>query len=181
MVERLELETHHNTLTNGGIAAGGFDHNHKVLRQRWYQATTKLMSTDNLHELVDFAARQIVENIETQMKAHPNGIDPKKIFMNGTLNVGTSFMLNDRLEFGDPEQVKIMNWIEIIFGNFNGFFLVNLWPAMFPDWMIRKDIPRKILELLVPKAYTSRDIIIGKFLPFVMKKLKQHEKNIGTS
>ena len=73
------------------------------------------MSSDNLHELVDFAARQIVENIELEMKSNVDGIDPKRVFMNATLNVGTSFMLNDRLDFGDPEQVQIMNWIEVIF------------------------------------------------------------------
>ena len=139
------------------------------------------MSNDSLHELVDFSARQIVENIEIQMKNQPGGIDPKRIFMNGTLNVGTSFMLNDRLEFGDPEQIEIMNWIEGIFENFTGLFLVNLWPAVFPEWMIRKDIPRKILQFLAPKVYSSRDIIIGKLFPFVVKKLKQHEENLGDS
>ena len=181
MVDKLELDTHHNTVVNGGISSGGLDNNHKVLRQRWYQATTKLLSNDSLHELVDFSARQIVENIEIQMKNQPGGIDPKRIFMNGTLNVGTSFMLNDRLEFGDPEQIEIMNWIEGIFENFTGLFLVNLWPAVFPEWMIRKDIPRKILQFLAPKVYSSRDIIIGKLFPFVVKKLKQHEENLGDS
>ena len=71
------------------------------------------MSSDNLHELVDFSARQIVDNVEKEMKLKPSGIDPRKTFMNATLNVGTTFMLNDRLDFDDPEQVMVMNWVEV--------------------------------------------------------------------
>ena len=106
-------------MQSSGVGGGAYNQNHKVLRQRWYQATTKLMSSDNLHELVDFSARQIVENIEREMKGRKGGgIDPKKTFMSGTLNVATSFMLNDRLEFGDPEQVMVMNWVEVSAENF---------------------------------------------------------------
>lgn len=71
------------------------------------------MSSDNLHELVDFSARQIVDNVEKEMKLKPSGIDPRRTFMNATLNVGTTFMLNDRLDFDDPEQVMVMNWVEV--------------------------------------------------------------------
>ena len=42
LVDQLQLQTHHNLQRNSGIAGGAYDHNHKVLRQRWYQATTKL-------------------------------------------------------------------------------------------------------------------------------------------
>ena len=47
------------------------------------------------------------------MKKSPEGIDPKTSFMAGTLNVGTSFMLNERLDFNDPEQKQVMAWIEV--------------------------------------------------------------------
>ena len=42
--------------------------------------------------------------------------------MNGTLNVGTSFMLNEKLDFDDPEQKKVTAWIDVsqilVFGKF---------------------------------------------------------------
>ena len=115
LVNRLDLQTHQNTMRNMGVAGGAYDKNHKVLRQRWYQATTRLMSSDQLHQLVDFSARQIVENIELEMakKSGGGGIDPQRVFMSCTLNVATSFMLSDRLEFGEPEQVMICEWIEV--------------------------------------------------------------------
>ena len=47
------------------------------------------------------------------MKVSPEGIDPRTTFMTGTLNVGTSFMLNERLDFDDPEQKKVMAWIDV--------------------------------------------------------------------
>ena len=49
------------------------------------------------------------------MKSSPEGIDPRTTFMAGTLNVGTSFMLNERLDFDDPEQKKVMAWIDVSF------------------------------------------------------------------
>ena len=56
------------------------------------------------------------------MKASPGGIDPRTTFMNGTLNVGTSFMLNEKLDFDDPEQKKVTAWIDVsqilVFGKF---------------------------------------------------------------
>ena len=113
LVKSLNLGAHHNTLKNTGVGGGEYDHNHRTLRQRWHQTTTKLMTTDHLHELVNFSARQLVENVEKEMKLKPSGIDPRRTFMNATLNVGSQFMLSDRLDFEDPEQVMIMNWIEV--------------------------------------------------------------------
>ena len=47
------------------------------------------------------------------MEKHAGGIDPKFIFMHGTLNTSSAFMLNDQLEFDDPEQKNINGWIEV--------------------------------------------------------------------
>ena len=113
MVDEMQLQTRHNTMGNCGIAHGEYDQNHKILRKRWYETTTKLLSNEGLNELVDFSARQIVENLELEMAKNTGGIDPKQTFMSGSLNVTTSFMLNERFEFNDDEQVMIMNWIEV--------------------------------------------------------------------
>ena len=113
MVDEMKLQTRHNTMGNSGIGHGQYDQNHKILRKRWYEATTKLLSNDGLNELVDFSARQIVENLELEMAKNEAGIDPKRTFMSGSLNVATSFMLNERFDFNDYEQVMIMNWIEV--------------------------------------------------------------------
>ena len=194
LVNRLQLQTHQNTMRNMGVAGGAYDKNHKILRQRWYQATTRLMSSDQLHQLVDFSARQIVENIELEMrKKNGGGIDPKRVFMSATLNVATSFLLNDRLEFGEPEQVMICEWIEVklfasgfvqyfwfqtIFNNFPNLFICTIWTQLFPSWMIRRGIPRRLLELVRPNIYSTRDMVYREFYPFIIKKLKQHEDNL---
>ena len=59
------------------------------------------------------------------MKASPAGIDPKTTFMAGTLNVGTSFMLNERLDFNDPDLKKVMSWIDVS-ANFTSVFRTTL-------------------------------------------------------
>ena len=119
LIDEMQLKTRHNTMGNSGIAHGEYDRNHKILRKRWYEATTKLLSNEGLNELIDFSARQIVENLELEMAKNTGGIDPKQTFMSGSLNVTTSFMLNERFEFNDNEQVMIMNWIEVGFNVFS--------------------------------------------------------------
>ena len=59
------------------------------------------------------------------MEASPAGIDPETTFMAGTLNVGTSFMLNERLDFNDPDLKKVMAWIDVS-ANFTSVFRTTL-------------------------------------------------------
>ena len=64
LVERLNLQTRSNTMKCAGIGGGAYNDNHKILRQKWYQVTNKMLSSDNLRELVDFSARQVVEDLD---------------------------------------------------------------------------------------------------------------------
>ena len=50
---------------------------------------------------------------------------------------------------------------------------------VFPDWMIRTGVHRRCLEWLLPKSYSTLDMIHGQFIPFVIKKIKQHEETFG--
>ena len=45
--------------------------------------------------------------------------------------------------------------------------------------MIKRDIPRKLIAIFLPKLYSVRDIIWGEFYPFIVHKIKQHEDNLG--
>ena len=69
--------------------------------------------------------------------------------------------------------------IQAIFEHFTSLFLCGMWVQIFPDWMIRKGIPRAILEFIRPGIYRTRDLIWGEFYPFAVKKIKQHEENLG--
>ena len=64
LVEDLKLQTHSNSMKCAGIGGGAYDEYHKILRQKWYQVTNKMLSSDNLRELVDFSARQVVEDLD---------------------------------------------------------------------------------------------------------------------
>ena len=67
LVENLQLETSNNSLNDHGISGGTYDRNHKILRQKWYQVTNKMLSSDSLRELVDFSARQVVEDLAREV------------------------------------------------------------------------------------------------------------------
>jgi len=122
--------------------------------------------------------RVLPTSLYRKMKSSPDGIDPKGTFMNGTLNVGTSFMLNEKLDFNDPEQKKVMAWIDHMFDNLVTLFAIGLYHQLFPDWMIKRDLPRKLVSLFSKNLYSVRDVIWGEFYPFIIHKIKQHEDNL---
>ena len=79
MVDKMQLQTRHNTMGNSGIGHGQYDQNHKILRKRWHEATKKLLSNDDLIELVDSSAHQIIENRELEMaKIRPELIQSER-------------------------------------------------------------------------------------------------------
>ena len=130
LVEKLQLSTRANTLKAGGVALCAYDENYRLLRQKWHLAE-KILSGDKMHELVDFTAREVIQDLEREvltvfsrsrsseylfyrkMKVSPEGIDPGSTYLNAALNVVTAVMLNERLDFNHPQQVKVMEWIEV--------------------------------------------------------------------
>ena len=77
-----------------------------------------ILITQKSHEVLFFFEKKILINLhkklnERKMKTMPGGIDPRDTFLNAAVNVMTTFILNERLDFGDPQQIKIMSWIEV--------------------------------------------------------------------
>ena len=74
------------------------------------------------------------------MKTNPNGFDPQLVFMNASLNVTSALCLNEYYDFGDPEQLKLLHWIETFFAKFDDLFLISAFTPMFPDFLIRRRV-----------------------------------------
>ena len=94
-------------------------------------------------------------------------------------------MLNERLDFDDPEQKMIMTWIDVsrfieinfenfqlIFDNFTTLVTIVLYNQLFPNWMIKREIPRKLLTFFKPKFYTVRDMTWNDFVKLYSKPIR---------
>ena len=53
------------------------------------------------------------------MKCKSTGFDPENVFINGSLNVTSSFCLNEFYDFRDHDQVKVMCLLFIIYRSKN--------------------------------------------------------------
>ena len=81
------------------------------------------------------------------MEQNPSGFDPKKIFKSASSNVISSFCLNESYDFGDSEQMQILQWTESFFENFRTLYMISGLAKLYPDFIIRHEISRKILTL----------------------------------
>lgn len=79
------------------------------------------------------------------MENNSSGFDPKQILKSASSNVISSFCLNESYDFGDSEQMKILEWTEFCFKNFRSQFIVSGLAHFYPDFIIRHGISRKIL------------------------------------
>ena len=86
-----------------------------------------------------------VKSIQSQMEQHSSGFDPKKIFKSASSNVISSFCLNESYDFGDSEQMQILQWTESYFEKFRDLYLISGLAKIYPDFITRYGISRKIL------------------------------------
>ena len=81
----------------------------------------------------------------------------KQILKSASSNVISSFCLNESYDFGDSEQMKILEWTEKIFKNFSSKYIVSALARFYPDFIIRHGISRKILTTFRVSTYDPKD------------------------
>ena len=79
------------------------------------------------------------------MEQNPSGFDPEKILKSASSNVISSFCLNESYDFGDSEQMQILQWTESFFENLRNQTMINGLSKIYPGFIIRHGISRKIL------------------------------------
>ena len=81
----------------------------------------------------------------------------KQILKSASSNVISSFCLNESYDFGDSEQMKILEWTEFCFKNFSSKYIVSALARFYPDFIIRHGISRKILTTFRVSTYDPKD------------------------
>ena len=73
---------------NSGLADGPYDDFHRKFRTIWYETTKKLTGRNRIIEIIEQSSES-VNRILGQKGSSKEGIDPKAVFVNGTMNVIT--------------------------------------------------------------------------------------------
>ena len=96
-----------------------------------------------------------MKSIQSQMEENPSGFDPKKILKSASSNVISSFCLNESYDFGDSEQMQILQWTERYFEDFRTLYMITGLAKFYPDFIIRHGISRKILTSFKVSTFMS--------------------------
>ena len=81
------------------------------------------------------------------MEQNPSGFEPQKILKSASSNVISSFCLNESYDFGDSEQMQIIQWTQILLANARTVYMISGLAKLYPDFIIRRGLSRKILTL----------------------------------
>jgi len=160
--------------TNGGFISGECDRAHQILRKTWHQTVMRMMNRNELETMIGFTGEQIVANIKDEMAKHPDGINPRQILMNGALNVVTSFITGEQHVFGAPEQLKILDMSTRFIAKLLHLVMLNAMDAMFPRFIAKTGIHKKLLRLIAPSLFVIHDIMYGEMWPFFLNKIGEH-------
>ena len=87
-----------------GIGDGFYDETHRNLRVHWHDTIKRLVGRNQISEIIQHSSTQVNRYLERE--GSQDGIDPREIFMNGTMNVVTGFSLGILYEFDDPGKDK---------------------------------------------------------------------------
>ena len=88
---------------------------------------------------------RLVKSIQSQMEQNPSGFDPQKILKSASSNVISSFCLNESYDFGDSEQMQMLQWTQSLLENLPTLYMITGLARLYPDFIIRHGISRKIL------------------------------------
>lgn len=125
-----------------GIGDGPYDVNHKLLRQMWHKTQTRLIGKNRINEIINASSKMVCETIRKQDTV--KGIDPRDIFMNGTLNVVTGFSLGITYKYDDSDFIRLANYVKDFFANMKNIYVSKIVTQILPMWMIKSRIVRRI-------------------------------------
>ena len=83
-----------------GIGDGPYDAVHKSFRQMWFDTSKRLTGKNQMIEIMQQSSSSVNE-ILLREGSKESGMDPKRVFMNGTMNVITGFAFGTTMEFDD--------------------------------------------------------------------------------
>ena len=85
-----------------GLSDGPYDDLHKKFRNMWYETTKNLAGRNKILEIIQSSSEAV--NKMLFERGGKEGIDPKSVFTNGTMNVITAFAFGTVFEPNDPSK-----------------------------------------------------------------------------
>ncbi|CAG5085165.1 Oidioi.mRNA.OKI2018_I69.PAR.g10826.t1.cds [Oikopleura dioica] len=182
-VPRSILDENDQLLKNGagdlaGTAEGPYDHFHKKFRAQWHDTMKRLVGKNRITEIIQSSA----ENACIQLKrlgSSPSGMDPRRVFMNGSINVTSGFAYGKNYDFEDPEFKQIAEYIDSYFVGIFHYNMKAVCDNMVPLWDTnREKLSHSNLycELWRKTPVRHMEDAIPLFHAYVFKMIKEQRK-----
>ncbi|CAG5113609.1 Oidioi.mRNA.OKI2018_I69.chr2.g7699.t1.cds [Oikopleura dioica] len=152
-----------------GIGDGPYDAVHKSFRQMWFDTSKRLTGKNRMIEIMQQSSSSVNE-ILLREGSKESGMDPKRVFMNGTMNVITGFAFGNTMEFDDPVFKEIANAVTTIFKFFSVSILKRTIAGKVPSWVTRNFVYQRIWHSFLKE----RNEVVLKFHEFLHKQIVNH-------
>ena len=159
MLERLDyhkiprsiLDSDDQLLKNGpgefaGTVDGPYDNFHKKSRVQWHDTMKvslseyilpntfqRLVGKDQISEIIKESSEKIVACLE-KIGLSSAGVDPRRVFMNASLNVTSGFAFDKTYDFDDPEFQEIADIVDSYFLGIVSMSLYQMSWNILPRW-----------------------------------------------
>ncbi|CBY07251.1 unnamed protein product [Oikopleura dioica] len=149
-IPRSILDKDDQLLKNGpgeiaGTADGPYDDFHKKSRVQWHDTIKRLVGKNRISEIIKESSEKIVACLE-RVGSSAAGIDPRRVFMNASLNVTSGFAFNKTYDFEDPQFEEIAEIIESYFAGITSMALLQMSWNILPRWICRSDFYNRLWE-----------------------------------
>ena len=82
---------------------GLYDDLHKKFRKTWYETTKNLTGRNKMMEIIQTSSESVNKTL-LEKGSGEEGMDPRPVFVNATLNVVTGFAFGHVFELDDPSR-----------------------------------------------------------------------------
>ncbi|CAG5085168.1 Oidioi.mRNA.OKI2018_I69.PAR.g10827.t1.cds [Oikopleura dioica] len=160
-----------------GTADGRYDQFHKKSRVQWHDTMKRLVGKNKIAEIIESSAENICLQLN-RLGASPTGIDPRRIFMNGSMNVTSGFAFGLNYDFQDPEFTKIAEYIDGYFAGLMHYNLKQVCSNIVPSWVNESDYYNQIWRKTPVRHFEDA---VPQFHGYVFEIIKEQRKTLDPS
>lgn len=169
-----------------GMGDGYYDETHRNLRVHWHDTIKRLVGRNTISEIIQHSTAQV--NRYLAREDNEEGIDPREIFMNGTMNVVTGFSLGILYEFDDPgtflrslnfsklilDFKNVAKYVSVFFENMRNMYVNKIIVDILPLWVTQN----WLYQLIVKKPLAQTVDTVSPFTEYILTKVKEHRATL---
>ncbi|CBY23488.1 unnamed protein product [Oikopleura dioica] len=134
----------------------------------------RLAGKNKIDEIIQKTAEKTIFYLE-KLGSSPEGMDPRKVFMNASINVTSGFAFEKNYDFEDEEFQKLAEYINEFFKGLTHKSLQQMTWNILPRWICESDFYAKIWYKTPMKHFLDA---VPPFHKFIYTMIKEQRKSL---